>query len=111
MAFMEAQLNACFPDLNCSTCIGWQAWQVSGVGIKAFSASASEVCCSPWHTEHSMPFLLCLLSCQSVTMLGVVFLWQSTQLCSARAGKLANRKIKGTNRQCRIIARLRELST
>ncbi len=77
IAFMAAHARACFPFLNCSAWSSWQPAQVSGVGMLTFATSWGDLCWSPWQTEQSISFWLCLLSCQSVTMLGVTFLWQS----------------------------------
>ncbi len=90
MAFMAAQASACLPFLNCATCVSWQAAQVSGVGISALAASVALWCASPWQIVHSTPAPLCLLSCQSATMPGEVFLWQSMQVlaCAPAARKV-----------------------
>ncbi len=51
----------------------------SGVGMTAFAKSVAVVCASPWQTEHSTPFWLYVLTCQSLTMFAVIFLWHSTR--------------------------------
>ena len=78
MALTATHAIACFPPLNCATCFSWHIAQVSGVGIFTFATSVALEWRSPWHVEQPTSFLLCLLSCQSVTMLGVAFVWQST---------------------------------
>src|SRR5215469_2599813 len=78
MAFIEAHAMACFPFLNCATCVSWHWEQVSGVGIVTLATSVDEVCWSPWQVTHVTSTPLCLLNLQSATMLGVTLLWQST---------------------------------
>ena len=91
IAFMAAQATACLPPLNCSNRSEWQPAQVSGVGIFALTTSVAEVWSSPWQTEQSTSFWLCLLSCQSETMPGVTVLWQFTQTW-AEAKEAAQRR-------------------
>src|SRR5215469_4887184 len=47
IAFIDAQAMACFPLLNCVTCVSWHCAHVSGVGIFALATSLAEVCWSP----------------------------------------------------------------
>src|SRR6266568_1841292 len=92
MAFMAAQAKACFDFLNWSTCSAWHWAQVSGVGSFTLATSSFEVCSAPWQVSQAMPFLLCLESFQSETMVGVSFWWQVTHLSPEPFDALAGRE-------------------
>src|SRR5262245_14418398 len=79
MASIAAQPKACLPFLNCSRRSEWHWPQVSGVGTVALAASLALVWSLPWQTSQPMPAPECLLSFQSLTTLGVVLVWHSTQ--------------------------------
>ena len=50
-----------------------------GVIVVTLAKSSAVLCSEPWQSEQSISSAECLLSFQSVTMLGVSLAWQSTQ--------------------------------
>src|ERR1035441_6147147 len=99
IAIIAAHALECLPCLYCSTCVWWHCAQVSGVGIFTLATSLADLCWSPWQVTHVTSSLLCLLSFQSETMLGVCLLWHSMQAAAGFAGCACNSGLMTTDKK------------